>query len=94
MPIRILIVDDHHIVRKGLLLFLQIQQGFDVVGEAENGLIAVEKTRELKPDINLMDLSMPVMDGVEATKKICEENPAVKVMILTSFSDKNHVQPA
>ncbi|RFU66890.1 response regulator transcription factor [Bacillus sp. V59.32b] len=94
MTIRILIADDHHIVRKGLVLFLQTQTGIEVIGEAENGLIAVEKARELNPDIILMDLSMPVMDGVEATRKILGENPAAKIMILTSFSDKNHVLPA
>ncbi|CAH0344027.1 response regulator transcription factor [Bacillus sp. CECT 9360] len=94
MTITILIADDHHIVRKGLVLFLQTQTGVEVIGEAENGLIAVEKALELKPDIILMDLSMPVMDGVEATRRILGENPAAKVMILTSFSDKNHVLPA
>lgn len=94
MTISILIADDHHIVRKGLVLFLQTQTGIEVIAEAENGLIAVEKARELKPDIILMDLSMPVMDGVAATRSILEENPCAKVMILTSFSDKNHVLPA
>ncbi|RFU64841.1 response regulator [Peribacillus glennii] len=94
MSIRILVADDHHIVRKGLVLFLQTQKGLEIVGEAENGLAAVEQARDLEPDIILMDLSMPVMDGVEATRKIREENPAAKIMILTSFSDKNHVLPA
>jgi DNA-binding NarL/FixJ family response regulator len=94
MSIRILIADDHHIVRKGLVLFLQTQKGLEVIAEAENGQIAIEKSRELNPDIILMDLSMPIMDGVEATRQICAENPAAKVMILTSFSDKNHVLPA
>ncbi|WP_409302390.1 response regulator [Peribacillus sp. SCS-155] len=94
MSIKILIADDHHIVRKGLVLFFQTQEGLEVVGEAENGQIAIEKAKELKPDIVLMDLSMPVLDGVKATKIICSENPSAKVMILTSFSDKNHVLPA
>lgn len=94
MKIRLILADDHHIVRKGLHLFLGTQQDFEIVGEAENGLIAVELAKTLNPDIILMDLSMPVLDGIEATKAILAENPQAKVMILTSFSDKDHVIPA
>lgn len=94
MKIRLILADDHHIVRKGLHLFLGTQKDLEIIGEAENGLIAVELAKTLNPDIILMDLSMPVLDGIEATKAILAENPKAKIMILTSFSDKDHVIPA
>ncbi|WP_163101795.1 response regulator [Peribacillus alkalitolerans] len=94
MTIKIVIADDHHIVRKGLVLFLQTQEGFTVVGEADNGQAAVEKAAALKPDLMLMDLSMPILDGIEATKLIHHQNPNIKILILTSFADQHHVIPA
>lgn len=94
MKIRLILADDHHIVRKGLVLFLGTHHDLEIVGEAENGLIAVELAKTLNPDIILMDLSMPILDGIEATKAILAENPEAKIMILTSFSDKDHVIPA
>ncbi|PPL14071.1 DNA-binding response regulator, partial [Microterricola pindariensis] len=90
MSIRILIADDHHVVRRGLVFFLKTQKDLEIIGEAENGRKAVEMARELKPDIILMDLAMPEMDGIEATKMIKEEDPGIKIMILTSFSDQDH----
>jgi DNA-binding NarL/FixJ family response regulator len=94
MKIKVLIVDDHHVVRRGLVFFLQTQKEINVVGEAANGEEAVKRVRELQPDVVLMDLVMPVMDGVEATKKIKEIFPHMKILILTSFSDVDHVIPA
>jgi DNA-binding NarL/FixJ family response regulator len=94
VAIKILIADDHHVVRRGLVFFLKTQQDIEVIGEAKNGKEAVEMTRDLQPDLVLMDLDMPVMDGIEATKQIKTELPDMKVMILTSFSDQDHVIPA
>ena len=92
--IRVLIADDHHVVRRGLLFFLKTQKDIEVVGEAKNGLEAVELVASLKPDIVLMDLVMPEMDGIQATKKIKKQWPKIQILMLTSFSDKDHVLPA
>jgi len=92
--IKVLIADDHHVVRRGLLFFLKTQKDINVVGEATNGREAVELTASLRPDIVLMDLVMPVMDGIQATKKIKEKYPKTEVLMLTSFSDRDHVIPA
>lgn len=92
--IKVLIADDHHVVRRGLLFFLKTQKDIHVVGEATNGREAVELTATLKPDIVLMDLIMPIMDGIQATKRIKEKFPQIQVLILTSFSDSDHVIPA
>ncbi|WP_042454018.1 response regulator [Neobacillus dielmonensis] len=94
MSIRVLIADDHHVVRRGLVLFLRTQKDIDIVGEAANGKEAVDLAMRLKPDLILMDLVMPEMDGIEATRAIKQEQPAIKIMILTSFSDQGHVIPA
>ncbi len=74
-PIRVLIADDHAIVRKGLTVLLATERDIKVVGEAQDGLEAVEKAGSLKPDVVLMDLVMPRMDGIEATRKITEAHP-------------------
>ena len=92
--IRVLIVDDHHVVRRGLLFFLKTQKDIEVIGEAKNGFEAVELVESLQPDIVLMDLVMPEMDGIQATKKIKAKWPNVAILMLTSFSDKDHVLPA
>lgn len=94
MAIKILIADDHHVVRRGLVFFLKTQKDIEVIGEAKNGQEAVEMTKSLIPDLVLMDLDMPIMDGIEATKQIKAVLPAMKIMILTSFSDQDHVIPA
>lgn len=91
---RVLIADDHHVVRRGLLFFLKTQKDIEVVGEAANGKEAVELAASLRPDIVLMDLVMPVMDGIQATRKIKESHPEMIVLMLTSFSDRDHVVPA
>ncbi|OLS41562.1 response regulator transcription factor [Bacillus sp. MRMR6] len=94
MMIRILIADDHHVVRRGLAFFLGTQQEIEIVGEAGNGKEALELARSLKPDLILMDLVMPEMDGIQATRCIKREFPAIKILMLTSFSDQDHVIPA
>ncbi|WP_308161870.1 response regulator transcription factor [Bacillus sp. ISL-75] len=94
MSIRVLIADDHHVVRRGLVFFLRTQKDLEIIGEAANGKEAVEQAKLLKPDIILMDLVMPEMDGIQATKTIKQEQPDIKIMMLTSFSDQDHVIPA
>ncbi len=93
-PIRVLITDDHAIVRKGLAVLLGTERDFKVVGEAQDGMEAVEKAGSLKPDVVLMDLVMPRMDGIEATRRITESHPGVKVLVLTSFAADDKVFPA
>lgn len=92
--IRVLIADDHHVVRRGLLFFLKTQKDIEIVGEAKNGEEAVTLASSLKPDVILMDLVMPEVDGIEATRRIMDMGLACKVLILTSFSDQDHVIPA
>ncbi|HSD50079.1 MAG TPA: response regulator transcription factor [Candidatus Methylomirabilis sp.] len=82
-PIRILLVDDHLLFRGGIASLLTAEKGFEVVGEAANGQEALEKARELMPDIILMDISMPGMGGLEATRRIKEEIPTVRIVVLT-----------
>ncbi|MCM3584482.1 response regulator transcription factor [Mesobacillus maritimus] len=94
MGIRLLIADDHHVVRRGLVFFLKTQKDITIIGEAGNGKEAVELAKSLKPDIILMDLAMPEMDGIEATRIIKSDEPNIQILILTSFSDKDHVIPA
>lgn len=93
MTIKIVLVDDHHVVRKGLALLLNSQEDFEVVAEATNGAEAVQQAKELSPDIIVMDLVMPVLNGIEATKQIIENNPKQKILILTSFSDQDYAIP-
>jgi DNA-binding NarL/FixJ family response regulator len=94
MAIKVLIADDHHVVRRGLVFFLKTQKEIEIIGEAANGEEAVKLVEKLQPDVVLMDLVMPVMDGIEATKKIKELFPDTKILILTSFADQDHVIPA
>lgn len=83
--IRILLADDHTIMRMGLATLLESEPDMCVVGEAENGKVAVRLARELKPDVIIMDLMMPVLSGAEATRLIREENPNVRIVVLTTF---------
>lgn len=90
-PIKVLIVDDHAVVRQGLMTFLELQDGIEVVGEASNGKEALQKVIELQPDVVLMDLVMPVMDGLTAIKEIKLMRPETEVIALTSFADDEKV---
>ncbi len=92
--IRLLIVDDHNIVRKGLCSLLTSKYGIEVIGEAENGLEAVEKARIFQPDVILMDMMMPVMTGLEAIIEIRKEDPNAKILVLTSFGDDAQITAA
>lgn len=92
--IRILLADDHEMVRIGVSAYLQAQPDMDVVAEAVNGQEAVEMALLHKPDIILMDMVMPIMNGAEATREIVQKWPAAKVMIVTSFIDDDKVYPA
>jgi len=91
--IRVLIADDHTLVRDGIRSLLALTADIEIVGEAADGREAVEKVRELAPDIVLMDLAMPVMGGLEATRRIRKEFPAIKVLALTQYDDSEYVIP-
>lgn len=93
-PIRILLVDDHDMVRRGLAVFLLAYDDLVLVGEATNGAEALEKCAELQPDVVLMDLMMPVMDGITAIRLIRERYPKTQVIALTSFSEEKLVETA
>ncbi len=92
--IRVLIVDDHAVVREGLRTFLQLQDGIDVVGEAADGEQAVQQAAALAPDVVLMDLVMPRLDGVNAMRTLRAQAPASRVIVLTSFLDDERLMPA
>ncbi len=92
--IRIMLVDDHAVVRSGLSAFLSVNPDLELVGEAENGEQAVVRANALKPDVILMDLMMPVMDGVAATMAIKKQNPGIQIIALTSFQEDELVQSA
>lgn len=92
--IRLLLVEDQTILRQGLKRLLEAQADLQVVGEAENGHSAVEQAQQLQPDLILMDVRMPIMDGVTATKIICGNNPDAKIVIFTTFDDDAYVAQA
>lgn len=92
--IRLLIVDDQHLIRQGLRTLLEMEPDIQVVGEADTGETAVQQTATLHPDVVLMDIRMPEMDGVAATEIICRQNPAAKVIVLTTFDDDDYVTAA
>ncbi len=91
MPIKVLIADDHIFYREGVRTFLEGEAEIQVVGEADNGDEAVARAGELKPDVILMDLKMPVMNGIDATRRIHESNPEIGVLVLTMFDDDDSV---
>ena len=93
-PIRVLLVDDHAVVRKGLRALLDREAGIEVAGEADDGEHAVRITERLRPDVVLMDLEMPGIGGVEATRRIVETRPDTKVVVLTSHASEEDVFPA
>ncbi|MCJ7537341.1 MAG: response regulator transcription factor [Anaerolineales bacterium] len=93
-PITVLLVDDHKLVRQGVRAFLEAHDEFLVVGEAESGSVAVKLAEEYIPDVVLMDLIMPEMDGVEATRQVKNISPRSHVVVLTSYHEDEHIFPA
>ncbi len=89
--IRVLIVDDHAVVRDGIRSVLNLQRDMQVVGEAVNGKEALDKTKELVPDVVVMDIVMPVMNGLDAAKEICQKYKTAKVLMLTQYDDEENV---
>jgi DNA-binding NarL/FixJ family response regulator len=92
--IRILVVDDHHVVRQGLVALLGIMSDIEVIGEASNGLEAIEQHRALRPDITLMDLQLPKLSGVDAIQRIRTEDPAARFIVLTTFDGDEDIYRA
>jgi DNA-binding NarL/FixJ family response regulator len=92
--IRVLLVDDQHLIRAGLRMLCEAQPDLDVVGEADNGRDAVTLAGRLAPDVVVMDLRMPGVDGITATGRILAERPAARVLVLTTFGDDDHLYPA
>jgi NarL family two-component system response regulator LiaR len=92
--IRVLVVDDHVVVRRGIRALLATETDIEVVGEAENGREAVAETENLQPDVTLMDLVMPEMDGIEAIRRITARQPEARILVLTSFAADDKVFPA
>jgi len=92
--IKVLIVDDHQVVRQGLRIFLELHEDIQVVGEASDGNLAVEQVRQLQPDVVLMDLVMPNLDGISATRQVKALSGSTKVIALTSFTEDDKVFPA
>ncbi|MBB6693389.1 response regulator transcription factor [Cohnella xylanilytica] len=92
-PIRVLLVDDHEMVRIGLAAVLDTEDGIEIVGEAGNGMDGLRLAKAYKPDVVLMDLVMEGMDGIETTRKLLEEQPECRVIVLTSFLDDEKMYP-
>src|SRR5947207_10690225 len=90
--ITVLLADDHTVVRQGLRALLEAEEDMNVVGEAENGRQAVQMAKRLQPDVVVMDIAMPSLNGLEATRQISRERPKSKVLILSSYSDDEYVQ--
>jgi DNA-binding NarL/FixJ family response regulator len=90
-PIRLLIVDDHPVVRDGLAVILSTQPDFEVIGEASTGLEAIEQTSRLQPDVVLLDLEMPELDGVEALEHLRQVNPKIRVIVFTAFDTDERI---
>lgn len=91
MKLRLLLVDDHKLFRDGLRSMIEPQRGMEIVGEARDGQSAVALAHELKPDVVLMDVSMPELNGIEATRKIIADQPAAKIIMLSMHSDRRYV---
>jgi DNA-binding NarL/FixJ family response regulator len=93
-PVKVLLVDDHQVVRRGLRTFLEVQDDIEVVGEAADGAEGVARAEELRPDIVLMDIKMPGMDGIDALRRLRELGNPARVLIVTSFTEQRTVVPA
>lgn len=93
-PIRVLVVDDHQVVRRGLRTFLEVQPDIEVVGEAGDGEEGVERAGELAPDVILMDVRMPGVDGIEALRRLRDNGSKARVLVVTSFTEQRTVVPA
>ena len=93
-PIRVLLVDDHVIVRRGIRALLETEPGMEVAGEAQNGVEALDQIKALQPDVILLDLLMPKMDGIVVTRRVIADNPRARILVLTSFAADDKVFPA
>jgi DNA-binding NarL/FixJ family response regulator len=93
-PIRVLLVDDHTILRQGLRRLLETEPGIQVAGEAKDGREAVDKARELSPDVILMDLAMPALNGLDATRRILKAQPDARILVLSMYLDDDYVNQA
>lgn len=94
MPIKIVLVDDHALIRQGIRNYLELEPDFTVVGEADNGKDAIRVAAQYQPDVMLVDIIMPGMNGVEVTKGVREVSPTSQIIILTSYHEDNYVLPA
>ncbi|MET8044908.1 response regulator transcription factor [Micromonospora sp. NPDC005215] len=92
--IRVLLVDDQHLIRAGLRMLCDAQPDIEVVGEADNGREAIPLAGRLRPDVVVMDLRMPGVDGITATSRILAERPSTRILVLTTFGDDDHLYPA
>jgi DNA-binding NarL/FixJ family response regulator len=92
--IRVLLVDDQSLIRQGLKALLELEPDLEVLGEAENGQTAIALVETLQPDVVLMDIRMPIMDGVAATREICQRFANIKILVLTTFDDDEYVAQA
>jgi len=92
MPIKIIIADDHRLFREGLVNLLSDSKDIEILAQAENGMDVIAKAKELNPDVIIMDIGMPVLNGVEATVKLLKELPAIKVIALSMHSDKQYIK--
>jgi NarL family two-component system response regulator LiaR len=93
-PIRILLVDDHAVVREGMRAFIQIKPDMEVIGEAADGIEALEKARDLEPDVILLDIVMPRLDGIGTIEALNEQGSEARILIITSFAEDDQIFPA
>jgi len=89
--IKVLVVDDHAILRDGIRALLGLHDDIEIVGEASEGKEAIEKVQQLMPDVVIMDIAMPGMDGLEVTRRIGKKNPKIKVLVLTQYDNKEYI---